>query len=149
MTWFIFQILSGGLVCKLEACVDPMSTLKALHLYRSQTMFRILRNTERQLLRLYSTQYKVLHDAELKEFSLSNGKEKAVLQYKQLTPSSIELEHTIVPENLQGKGLGKLLAEAALEYALDRQLKVKVSCEFVQKYLEKNPKSEFKSILAK
>ncbi|PRD32676.1 UNVERIFIED_CONTAM: natd1 [Trichonephila clavipes] len=119
------------------------------HPYGVKTMFRIARKTEGQLLRLYSSQYKVLHNAELKEFSLDGEKEKAVLQYKQLTPSLIELEHTIVPESLQGKGLGKLLAEAAFEYAIDRKFTVKVTCGFVQKYLEKNPKPEFKSVLAK
>ncbi|CAL1275587.1 unnamed protein product [Larinioides sclopetarius] len=110
-------------------------------------MLRSLKKLERPLLRLYSTQYKVEHDQNLKEFSLGNGKEKAVLQYQNLSPSKIELEHTIVPESLQGKGLGKLLAEAALEYALDKKLTVKVTCGFVQKYIEKNPKPEFKIIL--
>ncbi|GFQ70153.1 natd1 [Trichonephila clavata] len=80
---------------------------------------------------------------------LEYEKEKAVLQYKHLTPSLIELEHTIVPESLQGKGLGKLLAEAAFEYAIDRKFTVKVTCGFVEKYVEKNPKPEFKSVLVK
>ncbi|KAF8789264.1 protein NATD1-like isoform X2 [Argiope bruennichi] len=110
-------------------------------------MLRNLRKLEGPLLRMYSTQYKVEHDQNLKEFSLGTGTEKAVLQYRVLSPSKIELEHTIVPESLQGKGLGKLLAEAALEYALDKKLTVKVTCVFVQKYIEKNPKPEFNAVL--
>lgn len=97
--------------------------------------------------RMYSFEYQVKHDYKLKEFSLGAGEDKAVLQYKQLEPTCIELEHTIVPQSLQGKGIGKLLAEAAFEYALDKNLKVKVTCGFVQTYLQRNPKTEFKSIL--
>ena len=40
--------------------------------------------------------------------------EKAVLQYQEISPSVILIEHTIVPESLQGKGFGKLLAEVIL-----------------------------------
>nr|XP_015906040.1 protein NATD1 isoform X2 [Parasteatoda tepidariorum] len=98
--------------------------------------------------RYYGTQYQVQHDRKMKEFSLGEGSEKAVLQYNELKPSLIELEHTIVPESLQGKGLGKLLADAAFEYAIDKNLKVKVTCEFIQKYLEKYPRSEFNKILS-
>ncbi|KAG8181331.1 hypothetical protein JTE90_017500 [Oedothorax gibbosus] len=110
-------------------------------------MLKLVRRSQGQLYRFFSSHLEVKHDLKLKEFSLGDGTEKAVLQYKDLSPSSIELKHTIVPESLQGKGLGKLLADAAFEYALDRSLKVKVSCGFVQKYLEKHPKSEFKDIL--
>ncbi|GIY20967.1 hypothetical protein CDAR_25021 [Caerostris darwini] len=74
--------------------------------------------------------------------------EKAFLQYRTLSSNIIELEHTVVPETFQGKGIGKLLAEAALEYAIDKKLTVKITCRFVQKYMEKNPKPEFKNVLA-
>ncbi|GIY64914.1 n-acetyltransferase domain-containing protein 1 [Caerostris darwini] len=117
--------------------------------YQFLEMLRLVNNsrTRGQLLRLYSTQYKVEHDQDLKEFSLGDGKEKAFLQYQTLPSNIIELEHTVVPESFQGKGIGKLLAEAALEYAIDKKLTVKVTCGFVQKYLEKNPKPEFKNVL--
>ncbi|GIY71087.1 hypothetical protein CEXT_346421 [Caerostris extrusa] len=72
---------------------------------------------------------------------------KAFLQYRTLPSNIIELEHTVVPESFQGKGIGKLLAEAALEYAIDKKLTVKVTCGFIQNYLEKNPKPEFKNVL--
>ncbi|GIY73214.1 hypothetical protein CEXT_667201, partial [Caerostris extrusa] len=68
---------------------------------------------------------------------------KAFLQCRTLSLNIIELEHTVVPESFQGKGIGKLLAEAALEYAIDKK-----NFRFVQKYLEKNPKPEFKNVLA-
>lgn len=112
----------------------------------------MLKNVNRTFFDLYkcystSVHFQVLHNKKLKEFSLGEGSEKAVLQYQEVSPSIILLEHTIVPKSLQGKGFGKLLAEAAFEYAIDKNLQVKVSCDFVQKYLQKNPKPEFQSIL--
>ncbi|KFM59211.1 Protein GTLF3B, partial [Stegodyphus mimosarum] len=111
-------------------------------------MLKLVRSYSSSLSRMFSSaEIQVIHNQKLKEFSLGNSKDKAVLQYKEISPSVIELEHTIVPESLQGQGIGKLLAEAALEYAIDMKLKVKVSCDFVKTYLEKYPKPEFKAVL--
>ncbi|XP_035219042.1 protein NATD1-like [Stegodyphus dumicola] len=111
-------------------------------------MLKLVRSYSSSLSRMFSsTEIQVIHNQKLKEFSLGSSKDKAVLQYKEISPSIIELEHTIVPESLQGQGIGKLLAEAALEYAIDMKLKVKVSCGFVKTYLEKYPKPEFKAVL--
>jgi uncharacterized protein len=51
----------------------------------------------------------------------------------------ITLEHTEVPPELGGRGLGGTLAKAALDYAQAAHLKVVPQCPFVKKYVERHP----------
>ena len=57
------------------------------------------------------------------------------------------LWHTEVPPPLRGKGIAATLAQTALEYARDENLKVDVICPSVAGYLQKHP--EFGNLLAK
>ena len=50
----------------------------------------------------------------------------------------IELIHTEVPPELGGRGLGGVLAKAALDYAKHAGLKVTPTCPFVKKYIERH-----------
>jgi predicted GNAT family acetyltransferase len=54
------------------------------------------------------------------------------------TGDRIELIHTEVPPELGGRGLGGVLAKAALDYAQQNGLKVIPTCPFVKKYLERH-----------
>jgi predicted GNAT family acetyltransferase len=54
------------------------------------------------------------------------------------TGDRIELIHTEVPPELGGRGLGGVLARAALDYAQQNGLKVIPTCPFVKKYLERH-----------
>ncbi|XP_022233209.1 protein NATD1 [Drosophila obscura] len=49
----------------------------------------------------------------------------------------MQIDHTKVPTKLGGHGLGKLLAKAALEYALRNGLFIIIHCDFVKYYVEK------------
>ena len=51
----------------------------------------------------------------------------------------IELTHTIVPEEIQGRGHGTALVRFALEQARREQLSVVPTCAFVRAFLEKHP----------
>jgi predicted GNAT family acetyltransferase len=62
----------------------------------------------------------------------------AELVYKR-EDNKIFLMHTWVPESLEGQGIGTALAEYALHYALDNQLRLIVICPFVRAYISKNP----------
>jgi uncharacterized protein len=66
-----------------------------------------------------------------------NG-EIAYLEYS-LSGNVLELSHTEVPEKLRGMGLAASLAENALRWARDKNLKVDVVCPTVQAYLAKHP----------
>lgn len=62
----------------------------------------------------------------------------AVAEYV-LSPGRIVFTHTLVPEALQGRGLGSRLARAALEHARAHQLGVVPLCPFIRSYIERHP----------
>ena len=52
------------------------------------------------------------------------------------------LEHTGVPEALEGHGVGSRLIEGALAAVRARGLKVEPACPFVAAYIERHPESQ-------
>ena len=82
--------------------------------------------------------YNVINNQQRQHFQLTVGNEVAFLEYR-LHDGAIVLMHTEVPESLGGRGLGTALAAAAFDYARTNQLKVKVYCPFVKKYLDRHP----------
>nr|CAD7403138.1 unnamed protein product [Timema poppensis] len=57
-----------------------------------------------------SENFPVHHDKSASQFYVKIGKDKATIQYEKLN-STLDLQHTDVPEVFQGKGLGKILAK--------------------------------------
>jgi predicted GNAT family acetyltransferase len=66
-----------------------------------------------------------------------NG-EVAYLEYS-LSGNVLELTHTEVPKKLRGMGLASSLAETALHWARENNLKVDIICPSVQAYVVKHP----------
>ncbi|KAK9504565.1 hypothetical protein O3M35_010873 [Rhynocoris fuscipes] len=60
---------------------------------------------------------------------------EACVKYKRLD-GVYDLEHTIVPEKFRGCGIGVSLAQN--DYCLRNNLKVKVSCTYLQRYYAEN-----------
>jgi hypothetical protein len=58
---------------------------------------------------------------------------------------TIFFTHTEVPKELEGRGIGSLLARAVLERARSEQWKVVARCPFIAKYVERHP--EYQSLL--
>lgn len=54
-------------------------------------------------------------------------------------------DHTIVPSELGGKGVGSALVKHALDYARSNDKKVVPQCSFVATYIQKRP--EYKDLL--
>ena len=52
---------------------------------------------------------------------------------------NMHLTHTIVPEELAGKGLAKMLLEDVLEQIKNANKKAVAQCSYIVKYQEKNP----------
>ncbi|PIK34844.1 hypothetical protein BSL78_02379 [Apostichopus japonicus] len=86
-------------------------------------------------------QFHIFHDAEKKEFSitLEDTPEPAVLQYELLKDNSVDLYHTGVPVAFRGKGIAKVLAKGALDHFSSNQVKMQLSCTYLQKYVKDNP----------
>jgi len=60
------------------------------------------------------------------------------LKYRHINSDSVDLYTTQVPASLEGRGIAKLLTEAALTYARENGLKVKPSCWYVEGYLKRH-----------
>jgi uncharacterized protein len=71
-------------------------------------------------------------------FELERDGHVAYLEYN-LAGKVLQLIHTEVPEVLRGKGMASTLAESALEWAREHEVKVDVICPSVAAYLKKHP----------
>ena len=71
-------------------------------------------------------------------FEVRTGDDIAFLEYD-LEDGKIYFTHTEVPPAFEGKGIGKALAIAALEFARGENLEVIPRCRFVASFIKKNP----------
>ena len=79
------------------------------------------------------------HDNEARNrFELDVGGTIAFVTYRK-TPDTITLEHTIVPPELGGQGVGSKLARATLDAVRAQGRKLIVECKFIQGYMRKHP----------
>ena len=69
----------------------------------------------------------------------------AFAQYR-LEEGKIAFTHTIVPEELEGQGVGSGLVKQALDAARAQNLKVVPMCSFVRGYIERH--AEYQDLLA-
>jgi predicted GNAT family acetyltransferase len=81
--------------------------------------------------------YNIIDNQQQQQLQLSIEGELAFLEYR-LKDGVIYLMHTEVPERLGGRGIGTALAAAGFDYAKAHNLKVKVYCPFVKKYLDRH-----------
>jgi uncharacterized protein len=86
----------------------------------------------------------IQHNIAKNRFELPKDGSLAVLEYK-LRGDTITFTHTGVPSELEGRGLGSLLARAGMEYAREKTLKVATTCWFVTGYLERH--AEYQDLL--
>jgi predicted GNAT family acetyltransferase len=70
-------------------------------------------------------------------FEIERNGEIAYLEYS-LSGNVLVLIHTEVPEQLRGMGLASSLAETALQWAREKNLKVDIVCPTVQGYMAKH-----------
>lgn len=72
------------------------------------------------------------------QFEIRTADGVALLTYA-IDGDTIDLVHTRVPKQMEGKGDGAALANAALEYARAQHMKVIPTCPFVRSYLRRHP----------
>jgi predicted GNAT family acetyltransferase len=79
----------------------------------------------------------VVHNQAAGQFEVHADAAVAVLTYEQ-RGDTLDLLHTRVPTELEGKGYGGALARAALDYARENGLKVIPTCPFVNAFLRRH-----------
>ena len=80
----------------------------------------------------------ITHDEESSRF-VTDHDEPAYLAYEETEEGNLDLTHTIVPVQLEGKGVGSALVQRALAHARKKGVKVIPSCQFVQTWLKRHP----------
>lgn len=82
-------------------------------------------------------QMEITNNTQLSKFTVIIDNYEAYLAYKIKSNNIIDLQHTFVPKELTGKGIGSKLIEYALNYSKKNSLEIIPSCSFVKKYLDK------------
>ena len=80
----------------------------------------------------------VVHVPEKSRFERQGDGGYATLAYER-GDGQVELTHTIVPQALEGQGIGSELVEAAIAWAREEELEVVPVCSFVRGWLERHP----------
>lgn len=68
-----------------------------------------------------------------------NGQRVAEMTYVHAGPGKIIIDHTEVNPSQEGKGLGKKLVLAGVEYARKNNLKIVPLCPYAKHVMEKTP----------
>lgn len=91
------------------------------------------------------TDQNVIDNAAKHRFELAVGGVTAVAAYR-IEGDTISFTHTVVPEEIEGQGVGSRLIRAALDQVRERGLRVVPLCYFVKGYIERHP--EYQDLLA-
>jgi predicted GNAT family acetyltransferase len=83
----------------------------------------------------------VSHDARRRRFEIEEEGEVAILTYR-LEEGAVVFTHTIVPDALEGRGIGSRLVRAGLDFARGEGLKVVPQCSFVRSYIERHEEAQ-------
>ena len=86
------------------------------------------------------------HGAKGAFFIEEDGEWVAEMTYQKSGEDTIIIDHTEVDESLEGKGIGKDLVKAGVEFARKNNLKIVAQCSFAKKIIDKTP--EFQDVLA-
>ncbi|XP_003390309.1 PREDICTED: protein NATD1-like [Amphimedon queenslandica] len=79
------------------------------------------------------------HSPSLRKFSIVIDEEEAVLLYRDEGGNTWDAYHTEVPPSQRGKGLGAVLAQALFAHVSNNNLRIRVSCTYLQHYVTKHP----------
>lgn len=89
-------------------------------------------------------EYEVKHDCRNHRFELVEQGQSAFVEYE-LKDGIMDIAHTIVPDSIEGQGVGSALMKEALEYAHENHYAVVPSCAFALLYLKRHP--EYRELL--
>lgn len=92
-------------------------------------------------------EYKVRHNQAESRFEVIIDNLESVIEYTINTNGNMEITHTGVPSELEGKGIAASLTKSLLNYARDNSYKVIPVCSYVAVYIERHP--EYQDLVVK
>ena len=84
------------------------------------------------------TAQSVRNNKEAGRFEIEVDGQLAVSSYR-IRGNTIYFTHTEVPESLEGRGIGNILARVALDYARANRLRVVPRCKFIAAFIKRHP----------
>jgi uncharacterized protein len=91
--------------------------------------------------------YDIRHNEQQSQYETTVDGKLAYASYDLEEPNTIVFTHTIVPDEIAGRGVAGELVKHALDDARSRDLTVKPQCSYVAKYIERHP--EYEALLTK
>jgi predicted GNAT family acetyltransferase len=84
--------------------------------------------------------YKLIHNPETCNYEYHIDGAVAYITYDDQN-GNMHLTHTVVPDELSGKGLAKKLLEDVLQQIKKDNKKAVAKCSYIVRYIEKNPEA--------
>lgn len=81
----------------------------------------------------------VTHHADARRFVADTSAGQAVLAYETLGDGALDLQHTVVPEDARGDGVGDALVRAAVAHARGAGVRLVPTCPFVEAWMRRHP----------
>lgn len=81
----------------------------------------------------------IIHDEKIRQFYLLAEGIKAYVSYEMMDDHLFDLQHTIVPKEISGRGIASLLVQAACDFARSKNYKIRATCAYAQVWLERHP----------
>ncbi|MFT4033710.1 MAG: GNAT family N-acetyltransferase [Siphonobacter sp.] len=75
----------------------------------------------------------------LNQFEMEIEDQIALIAYHTIHSDTLALDHTEVPEQLQGKGIASALVEKTFHYLEEHNMKMLPYCPFIRTYLQRHP----------
>ena len=85
----------------------------------------------------------IVHQASAHRFQVEIDGYTGYVDYC-LTDGGLDIRHTIVPQEIGGRGIAGALVKAAYDYALQENLSCVATCSYAVKWLEKHPEYDGK-----
>jgi len=78
---------------------------------------------------------RVKHNPEQHKFCIDfdDDPEQAVVEYEEIAPGQLNYWHTYVPPKQRGGGTAFAMSEVAMDYIVQNNLKVRLSCSYLDK----------------
>lgn len=83
-------------------------------------------------------EYDLIHIPSTNRFEIVFGEDTAYVEYT-LHDGCLDIEHTFVPQPLEGQGIAGRLVKGAYDYALANQLKPAATCSYAVAWLQRHP----------
>lgn len=85
----------------------------------------------------------IVHNEPLRQFVCTVDGEKAFVSYELSEDGVFDLQHTIVPKPISGRGIASLLVQEACNYARSHSYKIKATCAYAKVWLERHPGCDY------